>query len=216
MIDVMVDIETTGTDPAHAAIIQLAAVRFDVETKEIDTAHMFDRCQWMAPGRFWDEDTRTWWNKQKPGILDGIYDRMEDPAVVMQDFFNWVNSITTIVPLRLWAKPTSFEFPFISSYMRQFNLHMPFHFRYAVDLNSYLLGKGHQIGGYWKDIEFQGDEHNALHDVLYQIKGAMLADVVQDPRGSSHGEDVPQQCPASPAGGTGTNAVGETPPGVTT
>lgn len=176
LLDVMLDIETTGTDPVHTAMIQIAAVRFDAETKEIDTSTMFNRCLWFPAGRFWDEDTRAWWGRQNESILEDIFDRMEDPRVVIHELLNWIQTFNAAAPVRLWAKPTSFEFPFLTSYYKQFGLPMPFHYRHAVDVNSYIRGRGHMdIDGFWKAIPFQGQAHNALHDVLHQIHGVFEA-----------------------------------------
>ena len=172
MLDVMVDIETTGTDPEHSAIIQIAAVRFNLETKEINSESMFNRCMWMPHGRYWAEDTRSWWNRQKPEVLAGIYERQEDPGTVMRAFHAWSIEKPVLAPLRFWAKPTSFDFTFVASYFKSFDLMNPYHFREATDLNSYLRGRGHQdVNSFWKDVPPVGDAHNALHDVLYQIKG---------------------------------------------
>jgi DNA polymerase III epsilon subunit-like protein len=171
----MIDIETTGTDPAHAAIIQIAAVKFSLETKEIDTASMFCRSLWIPPGRFWDENTRDWWGRQNQDILNGIYDRMEDPRVVMNEFFDWGNGLNLVMPARMWAKPISFEYPFLSSYFKQFDLHMPFHFRYAKDVNTFLFAKGHDPSVFWRGVPPAGDAHHALFDVLTQIHGVFLA-----------------------------------------
>jgi hypothetical protein len=173
MLDVMVDIETTGTDPSHAAIIQIAAVRFDLETKQIDTESMFDRCLWIAPMRSWDESTRDFWSKQKPEILAGIYDRMEDPGTVMRAFHAWVLEKPQLAPLRFWSKPSHFDFVFIASYFKQYDLMNPFDFRQANDLNSWLRGRGHtDVKAFWNEVPECGDKHNALNDCIYQISGA--------------------------------------------
>lgn len=76
----MLDIETTGIDPAHSHIIQIAAVRFNLETKEIDVDNMFDMSlMMMSANRFWDEGTRAWWGRQKDGLLESILDRGQNP-----------------------------------------------------------------------------------------------------------------------------------------
>lgn len=162
--NVMVDIETTGTAPDHAAIIQISAVRFNLENFSVDN-DMFDRCLWMAPGRYWDEDTRIWWQKHKHVLLH-IQQRGEDPATVVREFAQWVGHSG----LRLWAKPTTFEYPLLSSYFRQFDVHNPFHYRYCTDVQSYAFGRGKDIDELFKAIPFEGDAHNALHDVLHQIR----------------------------------------------
>lgn len=172
-LDVMVDLETTGTEPGASAIIQIAGVRFDYASGEI-MPETFDRCLMIPPGRYFDEDTRNWWLKDKRHILQGIMNRMERPEVVLKDFAQWCK--VGVDPyndtLRLWAKPSHFEFPFIESYCKQFEIANPFHFREVNDMNSWIRGR------YWpqtpppfeRTIEFVGDAHSALFDVFHQLK----------------------------------------------
>jgi oligoribonuclease (3'-5' exoribonuclease) len=164
--DVMVDIETTGTSPDHSAIIQLAAVKFDLVTRDVDQ-NFFNRALKIPPKRFWDEDTRNWWGEQKPSVFQDIARRMENPAVVLKDFVEWCQPANN---LRFWAKPTHFDYSFVQSYLKQFGLMNPFHYRNAIDLNSFLRGITRST-----DLPFvqtgpmAGDAHNALFDVLHQI-----------------------------------------------
>lgn len=167
MHDVMVDIETTGTLPDRAAILQIAAVRFDLETGDVDT-NFFDECLHMPPWRSWDQSTAEWWGRQKRSVLDGILVRARNPRDVMNEFVDWVGYDTAA---RFWAKPLSFDFPFISSYCHDFGLKNPFDFRTAMDCRSYLAGYYYPTAPVSeKDIPFDGDVHNALFDVLHQIK----------------------------------------------
>lgn len=175
MFDYMIDLETTGTNAEETAIIQLAAVRFNRITKEIDHK-WFDRCMVVPPGRYWDEDTREWWLNTNPKLLAEILQRGEDTATVMKAFVDWVNAGSSIQPKVFWAKPLTFDFVFIASYLRQFGHFQPFSFREAVDLNSYLLGRGHENRReFWKGIEPVGDAHNAINDCLYQIRAVINA-----------------------------------------
>jgi hypothetical protein len=169
----MIDLETTGTEPGASAIIQIAGVRFDYATGEI-MPEMFDRCLMVPPGRYFDESTRDWWLKDKRHILQGIMNRMERPDVVLKDFVQWCK--VGVDPyndtLRLWAKPSHFEFPFLESYCHQFEIANPFHFREVNDMNSWIRGR------YWpqtpppfeRTIPFTGDAHSALFDVFHQLK----------------------------------------------
>jgi DNA polymerase III epsilon subunit-like protein len=170
----MLDIETTGTDPAHAAILQISAVKFSIETKEI-SHNFFDRCLAMPANRYWDEGTREWWLRQDEHILPEILGRAEDPAVVIKDFSEWIIGTLPVKDVRLWAKPISFEWPFIASYFKQFDVPLPLHYRHAKDLNTYIFARGHDINEFWKGIPFEGDAHNALYDVFHQIRGAFAA-----------------------------------------
>lgn len=174
MFDVMIDIETTGTNPEHAGIIQLAAVKFDFETGSVDNK-FFDRCMWLPNNRYWDENTRQWWGQQKPEILHSILSRAEDPRRVIEDFTIWLGGYTPDEPYRIWAKPTTFDVSFMTSYYRQMGMETPWHFRNVIDLNSFLRGRvlSSQIPPV--DVEMQGDAHNAIFDVLYQIGVAFKA-----------------------------------------
>lgn len=171
--DISLDIETTGTDPEHNAIIQIGAVKFDYATGQV--GGIFNRCLSMPADRYWDEGTRSWWSTM-PEILGSIWERQENPAVVMRDLADWANEGATN-PVRLWAKPVSFELPFLASYFRKYGIHNPFHYRSAVDLNSYCRGLAGDPGAspIEKQIPFEGNAHDALDDALHQLKVALMA-----------------------------------------
>ena len=165
MYDIMVDLETTGTRGDRHAIIQIAACKFDLATGAVDH-NFFNQCLEIPPWRSWDEDTRLWWGKN-PTILNGIYNRMRPAGVVMNEFADWAGFGGN----RMWAKPVSFEFPFLSGYFADFSVPNPFHYRNAVDVRSYLKGlwyPGECISE--KSVPFDGDAHDAIFDVLHQIK----------------------------------------------
>lgn len=159
---IMVDLETTGTDPYHNAIIQISAVRFNMDG-EVDT-NMFDECLHVPRNRYWCEDTREWWMQQNPKILNKIWGKMRDPATVLQEFRDWVGGDSPT----LWAKPIHFEYPFLESYFRTFDVQNPFPHWQTQDLRSWCNARG--VPGLDKELEFDGDAHDAIHDCLHQIK----------------------------------------------
>lgn len=165
-IDCMVDLETTSTLPDRGAIIQVAAVKFNMQTGEV-SHEFFDRCMNIPPHRHWDEGTRHWWMRQKKSVLQGIYQRMEDPATVWDEFCDWAYPAGS---MRFWSKPTHFDFNFVSSYCNDFQKPNPFHFRIATDMNSFLRGLWfpHEVPDL--QVPFKGNAHNALHDTLHQVK----------------------------------------------
>lgn len=165
--DVMVDVETTGLRPDRAGMIQLAAVRFNLLNGTVDVSNMFNRCLALPPTRYWDEGTRSWWMKDKKQLLLSIMQRMEDPLTVMRDFVGWASPVNS---LRFWSKPSHFDFNFVSSYCADLDVMNPFDFRQATDMRSYLRGlyQGREVPVL--DLPFEGDAHNALFDVLHQIK----------------------------------------------
>lgn len=165
--DVMVDIETTHTRPDRGAILQLAAVRFNVETCEIDPESIFDRSLKRIPGRDWNLDTFNWWKQQKAGLLQSIMERAEPADVVMRDFAQQFYPQGSV---RLWAKPASFDAQFIESYFQDLEIVTPFSYRDTTDMNSYIRGRyrGQPVPD--PDLDFKGSAHNALDDVLNQIE----------------------------------------------
>ncbi len=172
--DIMVDIESTGLSPDDSAMIQLAAVKFNLQEKTIDTSSMFNRSLAIPTKRYWDEGTRQWWSEQKRSILMEIYANMQDPKEVMQEFVNWVG-YTPLIPHRFWAKPVHFDYPFVQSYLSQFGIPNPFHFRWATDVNSYIRGSARNPGVEQFKTEFKGDAHNAIYDVINQIDALFQA-----------------------------------------
>lgn len=163
--DIMVDLETTGTQPETTNIIQIAAVRFNLEAGTV-SPDFFDRCLMTTTTRFWDEDTRGWWSKM-PELLASIRARGEPAERVLRAFSNWAGT-----GARMWAKPTSFEFPFLSSYFREFDVMNPFNFRECMDVNTFIRARHfpEMAPKYEKELEFVGTTHNAIDDVLHQIK----------------------------------------------
>lgn len=174
--DFMVDVETTGTQPDRTAMIQLAAVRFNLAERTIDTTSMFNQALFIPPHRFWDEDTRGWWGSQKPDILDEIFRRMRDPQEVMWEFFHWTGGFDQYEAPRFWAKPTSFDFSFVASYFKDYGISNPFSFRQATDLNSFIRGLARDSSIINFKSEFPGgDAHNAIFDCIAQIDNVFKA-----------------------------------------
>lgn len=170
--DILVDLETTGTDPVHNQILQIAAVKFDLATGAV--GDVFDQALAPIPGRFWDEDTRNWWLKDKRPILQGLFQRQRDATDVLKEFSQWCERDTDpYVKLRFWAKPISFDFPFLSSYFKQLEVKNPFHFRNAIDQNTWLHARHfpNDVPNYEGElIPFEGPAHNALFDCFHQLK----------------------------------------------
>ncbi len=177
--DCMVDIETTGTNPDRAGILQISAVRFNHNTQTVDH-DFFDRCLTIPPHRFWDESTAAWWAKQKKGVLTGILSRQEPYRKVIADFAHWCQKCPGTT---FWAKPTTFDFMFMSSYFKDEGLIFPFSYREAKDMNSFLYGLHYPNPVPQLPYKDMGDAHNALNDTLAQI--SMVFDHINLKKGAS-------------------------------
>ena len=166
MTDCMVDIETTGLSPDDTAIIQIGAIKFNYDTEEI--GEPFSRCLSIQVGRYWDEDTRGFWMGKNRSVFDTIVARMESPELVMRDFYQYAIRDGS---LRFWAKPTSFDFPFLQSYFRSYSLPMPFHYRTARDLGTYIAARAGGVEHVdMNHVESGGDLHDALADAVFQLR----------------------------------------------
>lgn len=166
--DLMVDVETTGTNPGVNGIIQLSAILFNLKEKKVGPC--FDVCPSILPLRSWCMDTREFWMVKNRSVFETIVARQEDGQTAFLKFFHWVREHN---PTHFWAKPLSFDWPFVASSMEQCGLPMPMHYRYARDMNSYMAGLNgcadHPIVE--KEVPFPagGSQHNALHDCGWQI-----------------------------------------------
>lgn len=173
MTDIMIDVESTGTKPAYSGILQLAAIKFNIETQEI--GETFDRCPSLLPNRFWDEGTREFWSTM-PAVYSSFIARQEDAEEVFIDFSRWVTKDAPSGGYRFWAKPTTFDWTMLSSHFEQIGRPMPFHYRQARDLNTYIAACRDR-GAEHIDMSFiqAGQAHNALSDCVQQLKALFSA-----------------------------------------
>lgn len=169
MTDIMVDIETMGTNPHTSGIIQLSAIKFNYHTGEI--GNMFDRCPMPLPFRGWSDSTREFWMGKNRKVFESIVMRAEPAGPVFQDFVDFASHEAPMDGYRFWGKPTHFDFSFIADAMESLGHPMPFHFRYARDLNSFMAGlMGDPAHPNVESmVENKGIAHNGLHDCAYQI-----------------------------------------------
>jgi 3' exoribonuclease, RNase T-like len=172
--DLMVDIESTGS-PDDMGVdtigcIQIGAVKFNADTQEVGP--FFKRSLTLAPNRHWGEGTRQFWMGPNKPVFDKIVAQMEDPQQVIRDFFAFGTAPDVAEGgARFWAKPTTFDYSIIHSYMRQYNLPIPWHFRQARDLNTYMAALAGSARHQPMDhIEPVGTAHDALDDCFYQLK----------------------------------------------
>lgn len=167
----MIDLETTGLSFDNTAILQIAAVRFNLKERTVDH-NFFDRCLLIPPGRYWNEDTRNWWLKDKREILHTIMQRAEEPRVVLEALQIYAGRDAVF-----WSKPSHFDHSFLGSYFNQYGLSNPFPHYTAHNLRSFVDGLyfPRPSVDWTKKLEFTGPAHNALFDTLHQVRALFAA-----------------------------------------
>jgi len=175
MRDIMIDLETFGTDP-NAAIVQIGACEFDRTTGDIGRVF---KCN-ITPsssqslGLTVDADTVLWWLKQSPEAQASITEAGKDIKTVLAEFNTFVASI---VPnrneVRIWSHAT-FDFVILTNAFNKAGIKPNFSHRGARDLRTITdLGKEE----YWKPGYDQrvGVHHDALADCVFQVAYAVKA-----------------------------------------
>lgn len=168
MTDMMVDLETTGKGPTNG-IIQLSAVKFNYQTGRV--GGVFDRCPMLLPKRHWDDDTREFWMGRNREVFLQIVGRAEPAAKVFWDFTAFALDGAPYGGYRFWSKPLSFDWPILADHFVQLDAPMPFHYRVARDVNTWIaaLRGNPEHPNMEAVVPFRGDKHNGLHDCAYQI-----------------------------------------------
>ena len=164
--DCMVDVETTGLDPANAAIIQIGAVPFNYHTGEVDSNNMFCASLIMPKHRFWTSGTQEFWLVDNREVYMKIMETARPYDQVLREFHQWVANLGGV---NFWSKGF-FDWAMIEDHYNKLNMDIPFNFRQAKDMRSFIAGLNGTNIYNDPEVEKVGDHHNALHDCLTQLK----------------------------------------------
>jgi len=166
LTDCMVDLETTGVTPDRSGILQIAAVKFNLNDRTV-SPDFFNASLDLPAHRHWDMDTLAWWKKDKKAVLQDIMASAKPWRDVILEFNNWLY----VTPnLKFWSKPTHFDYMFLASYFRDNNMLNPFHYNNCNDMKSFLEGIHYPNPVPKIEVETVGAAHNALNDCFWQLK----------------------------------------------
>lgn len=171
MTHIMVDTETTDTDPFRGGIIQLSAIKFNLDSCKI--GDMFDACPKMLDTRRWSESTRKFWRVDNKEVYAEIVGREQPARNVFQSFADYCSVGAPFGGYTFVAKPLKFDWPFVESHMIELGIPFPFAHHQYLDMNSYIAGlQGISTKPSVEDeVPFpeNGRKHNALHDCAWQL-----------------------------------------------
>lgn len=165
MIDqIMLDHETLATT-ADAVIISIGAVKFDLETGEID-GEGFYRSVSIASNleykRRVSEDTMIWWMKQSPAAQAVFHEPKEHLADVLVEFSDWVGAGV----YKVWSNGADFDLPMLAHAYTQCGIEIPWKFFNSRCFRTYKKLPGAEA----IRVPSAGVKHNALSDAYQQAQ----------------------------------------------
>ena len=166
MINLMVDIETTGVNGHKNAILQIGAVPFDLGILGIGQ-NGFKMSLTMPSDRTWMDSTKKWWEETNPTVLKKIQSEAINFAVVLAKFKKYVESFNGDV---LFWSNHPFDWLFIEDYFEEYGIKSPFKYDSFRDVDSYiaaLVGEANLFK--YKPEADKVQEHDALYDCLLQV-----------------------------------------------
>lgn len=161
---IMFDAETLGT-VADAVIMSIGAVRFDLETDQIDDDGFYASISIESNldyGRRTQEDTMIWWMGQTPAAMGVFREPKIALAEALKDLSDWVGPNEHLV----WSNGADFDLPMLAHAYAQTRLTVPWKFFDSRCVRTYkTLPQAANV-----KVPRTGTHHNALADALYQAQ----------------------------------------------
>jgi exodeoxyribonuclease VIII len=163
MQNVMLDLETMGTDP-NAAIIAVGAVEFDIEAGHLGETFysVVDLSSSVSCGGQIDPSTVIWWLKQSDEARAAICRKGKDIEVVLHEFSQWISKRAPRDDVLVWGNGADFDNVILGCAYHRNGILIPW--KYSNN-RCYRTAKVTHRG---VPMEFYGTPHNALDDARNQ------------------------------------------------
>lgn len=174
-VDVMVDIETLGKG-SDAAIFQIAAVAFDIETgkhksKFNKIANIEEETHLRVDG-----STLKWWLNTDKELLTNLLNKGKGSCEdLLTDFYHWLKAQSNDQKdIHLWGNGIMFDNKMIQHQLEEAYLDYPIYYKNDRDVRTIVDLAGKKLGISEKELKDRfNDEslvkHDAYDDVTYQI-----------------------------------------------
>lgn len=181
-IDVMVDIETLGTD-SDSTIFHIAAMAFDIRTGEpvegLAVPHTYNETADIEANRNplnIDGSTLKWWLRTDKDLLSDLLHKGDKSSeLILWDFHSWLKTLSRDNNVYLWGNGILFDNKMLEYQMtKKLGLEYPIHFRNDRDLRTLLELASMKTGMSENEIRSKFNDsslraHDAMDDVTYQI-----------------------------------------------
>lgn len=165
--DIMIDLETLGLKPG-CVVLSIGAAKFSPTTGEV-VSKFYERIAFkdsVLRGLTVDPDTYQWWTKQDKEVFAETMSGTKSLIDVCLDFQAWVREHSDVRDF--WCQGTDFDFPiWEAAYSRGAPLANYFANYYQRRDTRTLYA----VAGFDPSLlTREGSHHNALDDVLHQIR----------------------------------------------
>jgi len=174
-LDIMVDIETLGTN-SDSTIIQISSIGFDIITgKEL---YFFDECANITKNKDMRVTGATieWWLKTNPTLLLDIINRQDqDSPTIIKKFYDWIKYLQKNFATYLWGNGIAFDNVMIKTQIEMIGLRYPISYRNDRDVRTIIDLVGAKLGLSEKDLKDKYNDdtlvkHDGFDDCKYQIR----------------------------------------------
>ena len=173
-LDLMIDIETLGTNPRTAPIISISIVDFNPtieeelhEPMERFSANLDINASIQFHHRKIDTKTLLWWHEQSLDSFKAALKNPQLPKTAMRELLETLDEIAEKNDIYFWCKGIDFDIPMIESYLESCELHsLPYFFSHKYDVRTLL--KIAEMNG-WEDTFKDKVTHTAFDDCMLQI-----------------------------------------------
>jgi len=164
MKHVMMDCEALGTS-ADACIISIGAVKFDLESTAMDDAGFYASISVesnLESHRRIQESTLLWWFNQDKAAQQVFHEPKQTLHGALVDLTEWLGEGESF----MWSNGADFDLPMAAHAYTSLCMDVPWAFWRSRCVRTYKNLPGA------KDVKlaFDGVEHNALADAVYQAK----------------------------------------------
>lgn len=167
MTNLMLDIETLGTEP-NSVILSIGAALFDEKGVHHSKHWVLSSLAQIRAGRTVDPETLMWWDKQSPEAREVITQASQSSKTVSNDlgeFIVWVKDRVDPEKVLVWSNGASFDVVLIESLARQLGLVVPWNFR---NIRCYRTARA--LLPINTQAQRAGVHHNAEHDAIFQAE----------------------------------------------
>jgi len=165
--DVMLDLETCGTDPG-CIVLSIGACTFDEKEK------FYERISVQSSRLYLVEDIETmrWWQKQDARMREEAFGGTKDLVQVLDAFYEWFRNLNNkdYKNTYVWGNGADFDLPILKAAYKAVDRPVPWS---PWNGCCYRTFKGRLLP-HVKAPPRQSVKHHALEDAIYQAAHARL------------------------------------------